>query len=482
MITAIGACGLPRRRRHDQRPFDSSFPCRWHAQGSRGMTYPRYPKYKDSGVEWLGEVPEHWNVASVKRLFSVVGGSTPKSENEAFWEGGIVWVTPADLSQIKGLLIADSTRRISEEGLASCGTTLVPEGSLILSTRAPIGSLGIAATVMCTNQGCKALVPNPETNAKFYAYLFSASNDELNIRGKGTTFLELSGDALASFSIPVPFPVEQTAIAVFLDRETGRIDALIAEQEKLIELLKEKRQAVISHAVTKGLDPSAPMKDSGIKWLGDVPAHWEFKRFKDVCVEIVDCKNRTPDQFDDGEYFVVRTSCVKDGLFDQQHGYMTNLDNFLEWTRKGRPRDGDVLFTREAPAGEACLSPVGLDFCLGQRMMYLRPDLSQIRSDFLLLSVYGPQVRQFIQAKAKGSTVGHLRVGEVGELPCLIPPIDEQAALSATMAQFDCQMDELSAEALRAIELLKEHRSALISAAVTGKIDVRGLVPDQEAA
>ena len=129
------------------------------------MSFPRYPKYKDSGVEWLGHVPEHWEATALKRHFRIVGGSTPKSESESFWNGDILWATPSDLSKIESLYLNDTQRKITADGLASCGTTLVPADTIILSTRAPIGSLAIAETPMCTNQGCKSLVPTARANS-----------------------------------------------------------------------------------------------------------------------------------------------------------------------------------------------------------------------------------------------------------------------------------------------------------------------------
>jgi len=252
---------------------------------------------------------------------------------------------------------------------------------------------------------------------------------------------------------------------------------LIAEQERLITLLKEKRQAVISHAVTKGLEPTAPMKESGVEWLGEIPAHWRLKRLKEVCAEIVDCKNRTPELCDDGRYFVVRTSCIRDREFDPSGGYYTDEENFVEWTKKGTPAVGDILFTREAPTGEACMAPIGFEFCLGQRMMYFRPDLNATLPEYLLFSIYGPLVRQRIEETSKGSTVGHLRLGEIDNLPVLIPPIAEQRAIVDQVLRSEGALAALSAEAQSVIALSQERRSALISAAVTGKIDVRSLAP-----
>ena len=213
-----------------------------------------YLKYKDSGIPWLGEVPEHWEIAPLKRSFQIVGGATPKSEQEAYWDGEIVWVTPSDLSKLSSINISDSQRKITSEGLASCGTALVPSGSIVLSTRAPIGSLAIAETELCTNQGCKSLVPIADTQSRFFGYLLSTSTGELNIRGKGTTFLELSGDELGAFKVGVPPNAEQLAIAAFLDRATSRIDALIAKTQRSIDLLKERRSALITAAVTGQID------------------------------------------------------------------------------------------------------------------------------------------------------------------------------------------------------------------------------------
>lgn len=180
------------------------------------MSFPRYPEYKDSGVEWLGEVPAHWDLLPIKANFCVIGGSTPKSDVEAYWDGEIIWVTPADLSKLSSLEISESQRRITEQGLNSCGTNIVPTGAIILSTRAPIGSLAISARDLCTNQGCKSLVPRRGLEPRYFAYLLSAGTEALILRGKGTTFLELSGDELASFKMVSPRKQEQNAIATFL--------------------------------------------------------------------------------------------------------------------------------------------------------------------------------------------------------------------------------------------------------------------------
>ncbi len=250
--------------------------------------YSRYPLYKDSGVEWLGWVPAHWCPQQVKRLFDIVNGSTPKSDEAVYWNGDIVWVTPEDIGKAHGRRIGTSRRTITDVGYQSCGTTLVPPGSIVLTTRAPIGNVALAEVSLCTNQGCKSLVKRAEANSQYFLYFFSAITEMLQSLGRGSTFVELGNQDLGQFAFAAPPPDEQQEIAAFLDRETAQIEALIAKQERQIALLGEKRQALISHAVTKGLDPNAPMKDSGVEWLGEIPTHWTVYRNKTLFREVDD--------------------------------------------------------------------------------------------------------------------------------------------------------------------------------------------------
>ncbi|MEO5347744.1 MAG: restriction endonuclease subunit S [Magnetococcus sp. YQC-9] len=444
------------------------------------MSFSRYPDYKDSGVEWLGEVPGHWILTSLKRIFAIISGSTPKSDRESFWGGDIVWITPADLSQLDGYMITGSARTISEEGLASCGTTIIPEGCIILSTRAPIGSLGITSMSLCTNQGCKALVPNRETDCKFFYYLLSIATDELNIRGKGTTFLEISSDALAAFYIPVPSPPEQSAIAAFLDRETGKIDALVAEQEKLIALLKEKRQAVISHAVTKGLNPNAPMKDSGIEWLGEVPEHWDVVpvsyRYEVQLGKMLDTNKISGHHL--RPYLRV---------FDVQWGQINLQDlpemDFDEDDRiKFSLRPGDLMVNEGGSyVGRSAIWRGEIEECYYQKALHRLRAINKERdsAEFLFHIMDNATKQGVFVAGGNQATIEHLTAEALRRYRFGFPPIGEQLAIANFLESAIAKLDTLTAEAQRAIDLLKERRSALISAAVTGKIDVRGLSPKE---
>ncbi len=451
------------------------------------MSFPRYPSYKDSGVEWLGEVPEDWDVTALKRHFRIVGGSTPKSETESFWDGDVLWATPSDLSKIDSLYLGETQRKITAEGLASCGTSLVPAESIILSTRAPIGSLAIAKVTMCTNQGCKSLVPTESADPKYFAHLLSISSTELNIRGKGTTFLELSADELGAFKAPVPTFAEQTAIAEFLDRETGKIDELVAEQRRLMELLKKKRQAVISHAVTRGLNPAAPLKPSGIEWLHEIPTHWRVVSFKHLA-------RAGAKTFTDGDWIetpyitsdgvrLLQTGNVGIGNFKEQGFRYVSEETFndLQCTEV-KPRD--VLICRlDGPVGRACLAPD-----LGVRMITsvdnaILKVADDVLPEFVVSLLSSVPWISWIDALCRVGGGFRLRISrsQLGEIRVPLPPLEEQLAIRERLGSLGKEFDTLTAEAQRAIALLQERRTALISAAVTGQIDVRQLAAKKAA-
>lgn len=445
------------------------------------MSFPRYPEYKDSGVESLGQVPSHWSVGPIKRFYRLVGGTTPRSDVEAYWNGSIVWVTPADLSKLKGFEISDSERNITEEGFNSCGTNIVPIGSIVLSTRAPIGTLGIAAVPLCTNQGCKCLIPNSTQNSRFLTYVLSVSTQALNVRGRGTTFLELSADELGSFKLPFPNLVEQSAIANFLEHETAKIDALVAEQERLIELLKEKRQAVISHTVTKGLDPTVKMRDSGFEWLGDVPSHWticSIKRFTDL---ITDGAHVSPET-EDGIYDFVSTKDLIDGIIDFDGALKTSADSYEYLQKTGcQPLRGDVLFSKDGTIGRTVIVTVEQPFVVASSLIIIRPSKDKLDSEFLNYLCQSNRVQQQVDRFVKGAGLPRLSIQNLLRVYGTFPSIDEQIEIVQTIRKEVELLECLVKEANKIILILQERRSTLISAAVTGRIDVRNIALESEA-
>lgn len=206
-------------------------------------------KMKPSGIEWIGDIPEVWDVSTIKRKFLVINGSTPKSESNNYWNGNIIWITPAEMAE-NIVEIFDSKRMITQDGLKSCGTTLVPLESIIVSNRAPIGQVCIAGVELCTNQGCKSLVSKADNYNKFFYYFLSIQAKTLNMLGRGTTFLELSTYDLANFKIPYPSLPEQQKIADYLDFKCAGIDSVIKGKQKLIERITEYKKSLIYECVT----------------------------------------------------------------------------------------------------------------------------------------------------------------------------------------------------------------------------------------
>ncbi len=444
------------------------------------MSFPAYPSYQDSGVDWIGWVPSGWAVEPLKAAYAIVGGATPKSEVADYWDGDVPWVTPGDLSKLTTLFIGETIRTITEEGLAACAASRVPSGSVILSTRAPIGSIGITTEPTTTNQGCKALVPRRGANSSFLAYTLSAATTALNVRGKGTTFLELSGDELGRFNVPTPSIVDQATIAAFLDRETARIDALIEEQQRLIELLKEKRQAVISHAVTKGLDPTAPTKDSGVEWLGEVPAHWDVRPLK-YLINLQSGGTPRKDRLDywDGSIPWVSAKDLKsDNLVDSQ-------DHISEAAIAGS--SASLM-----PAGSVLVLVRGMmlarsfPVCRALVPMAINQDLKAIEgkagvsNHFLAWLLRGTAQETLNRLDEAGHGTKALRMDAWVSMLMPVPPENEQVAIALTVDKRTEQIDALIDETASAKALLQERRSALITNAVTGKIDVRGVVESSQ--
>ena len=243
------------------------------------MKYQAYSDYKDSGIEWLGKIPKHWTVSRIKYIAPFQVGWTPPTKNDANFEGENLW---ANISDLRGKTIHDTAKKISDEAAKVASMDITPRGSLLYSFKLSVGAVSFAGKDMYTNEAIASFVEGATLPLSYLYYVlpkFVIENASTNIYGARILNLELINNAM----MLAPSPQEAKNIANFLDHETAKIDTLIDKQQQLIKLLKEKRQAVISHAVTKGLNPNAPMRDSGVAWLGDVPEHWEIIPLKYLC-------------------------------------------------------------------------------------------------------------------------------------------------------------------------------------------------------
>lgn len=373
-------------------------------------------------------------------------------------------------------------RRVVEVILGKENLKHVEPDDFIISMRSFQGGIEWCKLAGSTSFHYVMLTPVKHVHPPFFAHLLKSTRYVEALRT--TTDLIRDGQELrfsnfAQVDLPVVPQDEQQAIAEFLDRETAKIDDLVAEQEQLITLLKEKRQAVISHAVTKGLDPSVPMKDSGVEWLGEVPAHWEVSPLKRHWTA-TDCKHITAEFVEDGIPLAsireVQSRWVELGDAKRTTEYFYGL--LIEGDRD--PRPGDLIFSRNATVGE--VAQVRADhprFAMGQDVVLLRRICEAASPDFLQLVIRSSVVTQQLSLCMIGSTFKRINVEEIRALLIAFPPASEQTEIASFLLAQTDQFDQLMREAVQTIQLLCERRSALISAAVTGQIDVRNFATEQ---
>lgn len=439
------------------------------------MSFPGYGSYTESGVEWLGEVPSHWSVCALGYRYEVALG---KMLDEKRISGDylgpylrntdVQWgkINVDDLPQMD---FADS--EIQRYSLVF-GDLLVCEGGDV--GRAAIWKGDLARCFY--QKALHRLRPYaPADDPRFFYYVLEAAAalGIFTAEGGKATIAHLTAESFRRHRFPFPGSTEQRAIAAFLDRETAKIDALVEAQRRLIELLKEKRQAVISHAVTKGLDPSAPMKDSGVEWLGEVPAHWEVLPVRALFRFV---KRQNGDELDVlsvyREYGVISKSSRDD------NNNVTPED--LSKYQTVHPGD---LVVNKMKAWQGSLGVSGLHGITSPDYAVFAPIHAGLSNylHLLLRSQLLPDVYRLI---SNGIRLAQWRLEpeKFKELKVPFPPIAEQQAISEALVQSATQMDRLAMEAEAGIALLQERRAALISAAVTGKIDVRGLIQTAEAA
>ena len=409
------------------------------------MSFPSYPNYKESGVEWLGQVPEHWDVLQFKQLLEIQNGADHKL-----------------VEQEEGYPV------IGSGGVFAYASDYLYDGeSVLLGRKGTIDKPLYVSGRFWTVDTMYWTKIRSETSGRFAYY--SALTIPFSFYSTNTALPSMTKGNLSSHLVARPPLTEQTAIADFLDRETAKIDELVAEQQKLIELLKEKRQAVISHAVTKGLNPDAPMKDSGIEWLGQVPAHWEVKNIK-YFAQILRGKfthrPRNDPSFYNGEYPFIQTGDIT-GTSKYITEYKQTLNEKGIAVSKEFPR-GTLVMAIAANIGDVAI----LDFpaYFPDSIVGFFPT-SKV-SVMFLYHLLG-SMKEAMLRTATISTQMNLNIDQISSLKAGRPPLFEQAAISGFLQKETDKVNALIAEAQKAILLLQERRSALISAAVTGQIDVR---------
>ena len=430
-----------------------------------------------NAVSWGASFPAGWPHTRIKHVGRFAGGGTPDKGNAAFWNGDIPWVSPKDM---KSATIDDTEDHITMEGLQNSATKLVAPGAVLLVMRSGILRHTIPVAInrvpVALNQDMRAISPLPWVEARFLARLLEGHQQQLlNAWSKvGSTVESLESDLVRETEIAIPPLRQQRAIADYLDHETARLAALVAAKERVLGLLAEKRRALITRAVTRGLDPRAPLRDSGIPWLGEIPVHWVATRLKfvaDVRGGITIGQRYSTTDLIEMPY--LRVANVQDGRLD-----LREVATVLV------PRDeaaacmleaGDVLMNQGGDAdkvGRGCVWRGEIERCLHQNHVFaVRP--RRVLSDWLNIWTSTDGAKAFFEGRAKQSTnLASISATNINELPIPLPPPKEQSAIVEQMNDASEKLDLMRAATERTIALLRERRAALIAAAVTGQIDV----------
>ena len=414
----------------------------------------RYDKYKDSGIAWIGEIPEHWDKNKIIRLFSIIGsGTTPKSSKEDNYIGSVNWIQSGD---INGGYIENCKNTISDTALKEYPTLKIYKAPFIIVAMygASVGNISISNIDGCVNQAC-CVMNETKQNFKYLFYAIDSVKRYLIYKAEGGGQPNISQDKIKNTWMPIPPFEEQQSIATYLDQKCGEIDELITLQEEMITKLQSYKQSVITEAVTKGLDKNVHLKDSGIEWIGEIPEHWEVKRLKNVCSQINIKENSK------------ENSLPYIGLENIESGSGRYIDTTSEVEgMANRFCKNNVLFGKLRPY----LSKVYLaekdGICSTEFIVY---DTKSNNCRFIHKLLLSQAFIEVVNSSTYGAKMPRANSDFINNIYVQIPPLSEQQSIANYLDQKCSEIDELIFIKQQKIEKLKDYKKSLIFECVTGK-------------
>lgn len=445
------------------------------------MSFPKYEEYKNSGLHWMKGIPAHWEFKPIHALATLNDETLPEGTDLDY---EIAYVDIGSVSLSAGI---ERSEAMLFGGAPSRARRVVRDGDVLVSTvRTYLKAIApVVAPVanLVASTGFAVVRPKRGQCSGFLKYSLQSEAfvHQVIARSTGVSYPAINVSDLARIIVSAPPLPEQEAIAAFLDHETAKIDALIAEQQALLALLAEKRQATISHIVTRGLNPHARMQDTGVHWLGIVPAHWRVQSIKSLAIgpgtvfmdgDWIESRNLS----EDGIRYIT-TGNVGVGTYKEQGSGFISDETFTQ-LKCTEVLPGDVLISRlNLPIGRSCVVPnLGVRIVTSVDNVILRPGPEASR-EFLVYRFSASDYLHEASNLASGATMQRISRSELGAMRIALPPLCEQEAMVRVLDSEIAQLDLLLAAAQRAIELLRERRSVLISGAVTGEIDVRAATP-----
>lgn len=421
----------------------------------------KYDEYKDSGVAWIGEVPKHWEVIKTSLAFQGIGsGTTPSTSKKEYYDdngNGKYWLQTGDLEDG---IVYDTSKKVSNIAIKECNLTFYPIDSIIIAMYgATIGKVGILGIESATNQACCVIPVTKKQIAKYFFYEFLACKPALLIAAIGGGQPNISQDTIKKLKIVIPPINEQTAIATYLDTHCAKIDNLISIQQKRIALLQELKQSVITHAVTKGLNPNVEMKQSGVEWIGDVPKHWKVLRGK-YALSILSGFPFDSQKFefeDNGVYMpLIRIRDINGSSTEVYYSGSYPIESVVKTGEVLIGMDGDFNISKWK----------GTNALLNQRVCKLRED-SSMNTHYAFYMLSSPL--KAINSVTYATTVKHLSVYDIYNAFIPVPPISEQTAIASYLDRKCATIDTSISNAQHQIDLLQEYKQSLITEVVTGK-------------
>ena len=427
-----------------------------------------YGEYRDSGIDWLGPIPSHWTVRPLFVHFRETEIKNVGNHVQTVLSLSYGRIVPRNVESNVGLMPESfETYQVVDPGDVVLRLTDLQNDQRSLR-------VGFVETRGIVTSAYVNLRPEPGLEPRFAYYLLNSYDILKVFYGLGAGVRQTMKFAdLRRLPILLPSPAEQRAIADYLRAQTAKIDALIEKQEHLIERLEEKRTALISHSVTKGLNPNVRTKDSGVEWLGEIPETWSVVRLKWCTSHIVDCLHATPTYSEDGEFPAVRTADVSLGRLDLSEAKRVNSEEYLARIQRLKPQALDIVYSREGERfGHAALVPSDVEVCVSQRMMHFRAR-ADVDPAFLMWALNADGTYRQATLDSIGSTAPHVNVETIRNFMLAIPPVKDAQSIADHIRDQAEDLDSAEQRIGLLIKALHEKRTALISAAVTGKIDVR---------
>lgn len=436
---------------------------------SINSTTNRYDKYKDSGIEWIGEIPYSWCIRKLNSLLNAIGSGTTPKGNDNYYDGDIYWLNTGDLNDS---YISTINKTVTEIALQECSTLKIfPKDSVVIAMYgATIGKLGILMFPATTNQACCVMSCSEQLNNKYLFYLLFAAREFIINLSYGAGQPNISQETIKSFRLSFPSIKEQEAIAGYLDKKCGAIGETIEKQKSVIEKLKEYKQSIITQAVTKGLDKSAPMKDSGIEWIGQIPKHWEIIKFKNCISKIADIDHYMPNSVDIG-YPYLMTGDLKECASQINFDICKKIssEDYIDLATKIHPQKDDIIFARYATIGTLCYVDISKEFLVSYSCLTIRPLNVKVLGKFIFYYLKSDIFTNEIMQYVNSNTQSNIGLDSLKRILVILPNVIEQKQIISYLDKKCLEIDKTIEDKEKLIEKLVEYKKSLIYECVTGK-------------